>query len=84
MDSTTKSTNNNNNNNNRQDHTIELESFNTITNQKIEYANLISFNSNNYFHFMVETLSLVLFQNYFKNKMMMMMMILTIEHKLNI
>ncbi len=65
MDSTTTSTTNNNN---RQDHTIELESFNTITNQKIEYANLISFNSNNYFHFMVETLSrLVLFQTYFKN-----------------
>ena len=36
MDSTTTSTNNNsNNNNNRQDHTIELESFNTITNQKL-------------------------------------------------
>jgi tetratricopeptide (TPR) repeat protein len=56
----------NNNNNNPHQHTIKLKSLDTITKKKMEYANLVSFNSNNYFHFIVETLSrLALFQRYF-------------------
>ena len=47
--------------------TIRLPSQTSDGSQAIKYANLVSFNCNNYFHFMVETLSrAVLFQRYFK------------------
>lgn len=49
------------------DKTIKLPPQTSDGTQSIRYANLVSFNCNNYFHFMVETLSrVVLFQRYFK------------------
>ena len=47
--------------------TIKLPSQTSDGLQSIKYANLVSFNCKNYFHFMVETLSrVVLFQRFFK------------------